>query len=538
MRRAMFWSNMKPPHPLPATVAACAEGIKKLRAVHQVTIAKRNEQAGKPVFTKVGDRFTLDETKFVPRKDETSNAPPKECIEIELYFDNNRGSETEGYDVYQCISAPSHPEKETPVKIFVKDPKGELKRDAQGNEVMMKECKEYNFQNLRLPEENKLVLWRGMKDMQFDENFFKNGGADMAFLSTTRDLSIAVQYASGGSSCLVLKLSVPNFLDRGADLTFLSAFPEEVEFLYPPLTTLTLIEKDPRLTKEFKLKDIFFAPPAPNSPSPLELSEEKKAPLAKAVSAPSKLEKAPSAKGSLKGKIFTGEGSADEKGKSQWWYDMGYYQKPHFHRECERVDGKTLLHYLEFGKEVKKPVEAAGEDGRFGGPLEVTEYIKKPEMGGKFETSSEYTKKAAKKVEYVMKKDEHGVLKPFERPKKDANGNTIKRMSEDGENTVKGPDGKALLEMEKVPKLEWPVTKDTWVRMNGDSQWRTLDDLSYVSFFGSEKLRGAIAAGVANKQAYLDLDGDGKVSIEEQQEMDDDEKTFVKVLELEARMAS
>ena len=37
---------------------------------------------------------------------------------------------------------------------------------------------------------------------------------------------------------MLLRIKTEKYLDRGADLTFLSAFPKEGEFLYPPLTYL------------------------------------------------------------------------------------------------------------------------------------------------------------------------------------------------------------------------------------------------------------------------------------------------------------
>ena len=40
------------------------------------------------------------------------------------------------------------------------------------------------------------------------------------------------------SSSLLFKLSTKSFLQRGAELTFLSAFPAEAEVLLPPLTYL------------------------------------------------------------------------------------------------------------------------------------------------------------------------------------------------------------------------------------------------------------------------------------------------------------
>ena len=58
-------------------------------------------------------------------------------------------------------------------------------------------------------------------------------------MSTTSDLNIAVKYSRGSSAgALIFMLSVDSFMSLGADLTYLSAFPEEREFLYPPLTFL------------------------------------------------------------------------------------------------------------------------------------------------------------------------------------------------------------------------------------------------------------------------------------------------------------
>ena len=56
-------------------------------------------------------------------------------------------------------------------------------------------------------------------------------------MSTTANLKIAVQYARSASS-LIFKITTKSFLERGASLAFLSAFPGEDEFLLPPLTCL------------------------------------------------------------------------------------------------------------------------------------------------------------------------------------------------------------------------------------------------------------------------------------------------------------
>jgi len=59
----------------------------------------------------------------------------------------------------------------------------------------------------------------------------------MAPLSTTTDLRVATRYSTSPCS-LLFKLVTKDFMDRGAELTYLSAFPGESEVLYPPLTYL------------------------------------------------------------------------------------------------------------------------------------------------------------------------------------------------------------------------------------------------------------------------------------------------------------
>ena len=56
-------------------------------------------------------------------------------------------------------------------------------------------------------------------------------------MSTTYDLTTAVEYA-GTHHPLLLRVRTNGFFNRGADLTFLSAFPHERESLYPPLSYL------------------------------------------------------------------------------------------------------------------------------------------------------------------------------------------------------------------------------------------------------------------------------------------------------------
>lgn len=95
---------------------------------------------------------------------------------------------------------------------------------------------------------SKLVLWRGLKNMALPDDFLKNqkGGTELAPMSTTTDLSVATKYACSGESVL-LKISLDNFMQYGADLQWLSAFPGEEEVLYPPLTYLQPTTREPQV---------------------------------------------------------------------------------------------------------------------------------------------------------------------------------------------------------------------------------------------------------------------------------------------------
>ena len=56
-------------------------------------------------------------------------------------------------------------------------------------------------------------------------------------MSTTTSLDVALKYGTSDSSIL-LRLKTTSFMQRGADLAWISAFPAEAEILFPPLTYL------------------------------------------------------------------------------------------------------------------------------------------------------------------------------------------------------------------------------------------------------------------------------------------------------------
>jgi hypothetical protein len=82
-----------------------------------------------------------------------------------------------------------------------------------------------------------IVVWRGMRNTQVSPAFMKEGGTELGFLSTTVNPSVAVRY-SLSKHALLFKILVPNFADAGAEVKWLSAFPNEEEMLFPPLTFL------------------------------------------------------------------------------------------------------------------------------------------------------------------------------------------------------------------------------------------------------------------------------------------------------------
>jgi len=87
-------------------------------------------------------------------------------------------------------------------------------------------------------EDQSLDLWRGMRNLGAADKFLKLGGSEPGLMSTTSDLAVAVRYGISSHS-LLFKLRTTSFMNRGADISFLSAFPGEKEYLYPPLTYLS-----------------------------------------------------------------------------------------------------------------------------------------------------------------------------------------------------------------------------------------------------------------------------------------------------------
>ena len=77
--------------------------------------------------------------------------------------------------------------------------------------------------------------------MELGETFKSVGGTEMVVMSTTSEKEVVVKYTKS-ESVLVFKYNTVG-LTRGVKIQFLSLYPKEVEFVYPPLTFLSAVGK-------------------------------------------------------------------------------------------------------------------------------------------------------------------------------------------------------------------------------------------------------------------------------------------------------
>jgi len=83
------------------------------------------------------------------------------------------------------------------------------------------------------------ILWRGMRDVDLDLDQFKRvGGTELAPMSTTATRSVAEAFARGDQRGLIFRYTTRGH-SKGVCIDFLSLYPKEKEYLYPPLSNLT-----------------------------------------------------------------------------------------------------------------------------------------------------------------------------------------------------------------------------------------------------------------------------------------------------------
>ena len=80
---------------------------------------------------------------------------------------------------------------------------------------------------------SEMFLWRGMKNLKPSDEFKTRGGTELAPMSTTTDIKTAVEYSLSSES-LIFMIVTKNALQRGASLSWLSAFPARKRFVFHP----------------------------------------------------------------------------------------------------------------------------------------------------------------------------------------------------------------------------------------------------------------------------------------------------------------
>ena len=91
------------------------------------------------------------------------------------------------------------------------------------------------------------LLYRGLGGMTLPMDFWTTnkdgyrGAVEPGLMSTTADISVALQYSGkGGNKGTVFEIAAGR-VDLGADLKWLSQYPGESEYLFPPLTCLEVV---------------------------------------------------------------------------------------------------------------------------------------------------------------------------------------------------------------------------------------------------------------------------------------------------------
>ena len=91
------------------------------------------------------------------------------------------------------------------------------------------------------------TFWRGLDDMAVSDDFMAQGGTEIGCMSTTESIDVARKFAKvrgyveageEKANPLLLKVEATSLMVCGADIGWLSMYPEEKEVLFPPLTYL------------------------------------------------------------------------------------------------------------------------------------------------------------------------------------------------------------------------------------------------------------------------------------------------------------
>ena len=255
------------PHPLPCTVYLIYDGLKKLReppTVASPTVAsptvtspspespdQRTPSSRPAAMSEVGAAifpggYTRSDDAIEVEETTPADVPPHASFELESSsLKNPRPSlamsarAQRRWDLFRrrIITRSS---KASPPLLSLKTPPNSAAEQSSPQPLCAFQPK---------------VLLRGMGNMRATHNFLKEGGSELAPCSSTSDLDIAIRYAKkwqdddghDGQAALIFRIIVDGWLDQAPDLSFLSAFPHEKEFTYPPLTFFQPVGKMERL---------------------------------------------------------------------------------------------------------------------------------------------------------------------------------------------------------------------------------------------------------------------------------------------------
>ena len=101
----------------------------------------------------------------------------------------------------------------------------------------------------KIPESRK--LYRGLSGLILPDQFWMTsgsfrGGVEKGFMSTTANLEVAMQYSGIDKKRGTVFEITAGRIDIGAELTWISQYPGEAEYLFPPLSCLEVID-EPRV---------------------------------------------------------------------------------------------------------------------------------------------------------------------------------------------------------------------------------------------------------------------------------------------------
>jgi hypothetical protein len=109
----------------------------------------------------------------------------------------------------------------------------------------------------------RVVFYRGLRGMGLAKVLVTEGGTEYACMSTSGSKDVAIEF-SQSEHPLIFVYDTENFMARGADISFLSVYPEEKEALYPPLTYLTVIKVTTELINSKRVLVVYVRPTFPS----------------------------------------------------------------------------------------------------------------------------------------------------------------------------------------------------------------------------------------------------------------------------------